>query len=221
MDVWTLELRPGVREESASPVLLTALVIFAFGVFISQLIRYARACSSNRCFILRMTRLSNKLLLQGYVKERLKSSLRTFYGRYGDFIKQYEVSLSQMLNDILWPNHIHWQPLLIRLCTELDLFTEFWEICYGCGMASGNAYSSGHLVPSLLDLHMFYLLREILFPNLSYYPVYALRISLGTFSILLRTLESNRFFYILKFSWSFLYTMPKKKNPYRFIYTSV
>ena len=44
---------------------------------------------------------SNKLLEQEYVKERLKSSLRKFYGRYEDLIKQYEVSLSQMLNDIL------------------------------------------------------------------------------------------------------------------------
>ena len=34
-------------------------------------------------------------------QERLKSSLRTFYGRYGDLMEQYEVSLSQMLNDIL------------------------------------------------------------------------------------------------------------------------
>ena len=73
----------------------------AYGVFISQLIRYARACFSYGCFILRATRLSNKLLEQGYVKERLKSSLRKFYGRYGDLIQQYEVSLSQMLNDIL------------------------------------------------------------------------------------------------------------------------
>ena len=30
-----------------------------------------------------------------------------------------------------------------------------------------DAYSSGHLVPSLWDLHMFYLLGPILFPNLS------------------------------------------------------
>ena len=66
----------------------------AYGVFISQLIRYARACSSYGCFIPRATRLSNKLLEQGYVKERLKSSLRKFYGRYGDLIKQYEVSLT-------------------------------------------------------------------------------------------------------------------------------
>ena len=73
----------------------------AYGVFISQLIRYARACSSYGCFILRATRLSNKLLEQEYVNERLKSSLGKFYGRYGDLIKQYEVSLTQMLNDIL------------------------------------------------------------------------------------------------------------------------
>ena len=73
----------------------------AYGVFISQLIRYVRACSSYGCFILRATRLSNKLLEQGYVKERLKSPLRKLYGRYGYLIKQYEVSLSQMLNGIL------------------------------------------------------------------------------------------------------------------------
>ena len=97
----------------------------AYGVFISQLIRYVRACSSYGCFILRTKWLSNKLLEQGYVKERLKSSLRMFYGRNGDLIKQYEVSLSLMLNDILWPDHIQRQPLLIRLCTERDLLPNF------------------------------------------------------------------------------------------------
>ena len=73
----------------------------AYGVFISQLIRYARACSSYECFILRAKRLSRKLLKQGYLVERLKSSFRKFYGRYGDLIEQYEVTLSRMLNDIL------------------------------------------------------------------------------------------------------------------------
>ena len=98
----------------------------AYGVFISQLIRYARACSSYGCFILRATRLSNKLLEQGYVKERLKSSFRKFYGRYGDIIKQYEVPLSQMLNDILWPGHIQWQPLTDQTLYRTRPFTEFW-----------------------------------------------------------------------------------------------
>ena len=52
----------------------------AYGVYIPKLIRYARACSSYECFILRAVQLSNKLLWQGYVKERLKSSLRKLVG---------------------------------------------------------------------------------------------------------------------------------------------
>ena len=95
----------------------------AYNDFISQLIRYARACSSYECFILWVMRLSNKLLGQVYVKERLRSSLRKFYGRYGDLIKQYEVSLSQMLQDILDDNHIQWHPPLIRH------YTNYWP-CY-------------------------------------------------------------------------------------------
>ena len=73
----------------------------AYGVFVSQLIRYAWVCSSYECFILRAGRLSSKLLKQGYLAERLKSSFRKCYGRYGDLTQQYEVSLSRMLNDIL------------------------------------------------------------------------------------------------------------------------
>ena len=64
-----------------------------YGVFISQLIRYARASSSYECFILRAVRLSNKLLGQGYVMEHLRSPLRKFYGRYGELNKQYEAPL--------------------------------------------------------------------------------------------------------------------------------
>ena len=58
-----------------------------YGVFISQPIRYARACSSYVYFIVRARRLSwlfSKLLKQGYLLERLKSSFRKFNGRYGD-----------------------------------------------------------------------------------------------------------------------------------------
>ena len=121
----------------------------AYGVFISQLIRYARACSSYECFILRAARLSSKLLGQGYVLERLKSSLRKFYGRYGDLIKHYEVSLSKMLHNILGHDHIQWHIQLIRHYTNLrtyfrtGLYYRFWlyyqilevsiEHCNGCG----------------------------------------------------------------------------------------
>ena len=94
----------------------------AYGVFISQLIRYARACSSYECFILRAARLSSKLLRQGYVMERLKSSLRKFYGRYGDLIKHYEVILSQMLHGIMGHDHIQLHPQLIRNYTNLRTY---------------------------------------------------------------------------------------------------
>ena len=90
-----------------------------YGVFISQFIRYARACSSYECCILRAARLSSKLLGQGHVRERLKSCLRKFYGRYGDLIKHYEVPLSQMFHDVLGHGHLQWHPQLIRHYTNM------------------------------------------------------------------------------------------------------
>ena len=93
----------------------------AYGVFISQLIRYARACSSYGCFILRATRLSNKLLEQGYVKERLKSSLRKFYGRYGDLIKQYEVSLT----------NVKWHSVTWSYTMTTPYWSDFYRILSG------------------------------------------------------------------------------------------
>ena len=114
----------------------------AYGVFISQLIRYTRACSSYEWFILRARRLSSKLLKQGYLVERLKSSFRTFYGRYGDLVEQYEVTLSRILNDILtldqqWPPYISDFPPVswpLYRTWPLPIYKWFlWSICNGCG----------------------------------------------------------------------------------------
>ena len=141
----------------------------AYGVFISQLIRYARASSSYKCFILRAVRLSNKHLGQGYVKERLRSSLRKFYGQYVDFIKQYEVPLSRMSHDILDDDNLQWHPPLIRHYTNfwpyywpgpycrIWLFTKVCEV----SIATGAAYQQRTLAPPdtwscpILDLQMF------------------------------------------------------------------
>ena len=114
----------------------------AYSVFISQLIRYARTCSSYECFILRARRLSSKLLKQGYLVERLKSSFRQFYGRYGDLIEQYGVTLSRMLNDILtldqqWlPYRSDFPPIswpLYRAWPSPNYEWFQWSICNGCG----------------------------------------------------------------------------------------
>ena len=166
------------------------------GVFISQLIRYARACSSYGCFILRATRLSNKLLEQGYVKERLKWSLRKFYGRYEDLIKQYEVSLSQMLNDILWPDHIQWQPPTDQTLYRTRPFTEFWVVFIEHLRRVWHA-DRGRLLlwtPVPVPLGLAYVLRveSNFFRTCCYFsPDYALRISLGTFSILFGKFPTN------------------------------
>ena len=99
----------------------------------------------------------SKLLKQGYLVERLKSSFRKFYGRYGDLIQQYEVSLSRMLNDILtldqqWlPNRSDFSPISwpwYLSCPSSNYEWYPWSICNGCSMPAGNAYPSGHLVPS-------------------------------------------------------------------------
>ena len=167
----------------------------AYGVFISQLIRYARACSSYECFILRARRLSSKLLKQGYLVERLKSSFRKFYGRYGDLIQQYEVSLSRILDDILtldqqWlPNQSDFLPISwpwYRLWPSPNYEWFPWSICNGCGMPAGNAYPSEHLIPSpILGLANAPIVETKFLELAMSLLDFSLRIPLGTFSILL------------------------------------
>ena len=52
----------------------------AYEVYISLLIRYSRACGSYQDFSDRGLLLTRKLLNQGFLLVKLKSSLRKFYG---------------------------------------------------------------------------------------------------------------------------------------------
>ena len=52
----------------------------AYGVYVSQLIRYARASSGYRSFLHRGKLLTDKLLTQGYCKPRLFKTIKKFYG---------------------------------------------------------------------------------------------------------------------------------------------
>ena len=72
----------------------------AYGVYISQLIRYARACVQYSDFLERGQLLSQKLLSQGYVKPKLESSLRKFYVRHHELVDHYGISVSQMTTDM-------------------------------------------------------------------------------------------------------------------------
>ena len=148
----------------------------AYGLFISQLIRYSRACSSYDFFILRARRLSSKLLKQGYLAERLKSSFRKFYGRYGDLIQQYEVSLSRMLNDILildqqWlPNQSDFPPISwpwYRAWPSPIMSGFHWAFATGVACQQGTlTLPDNWFRPPFWDLLMLQLLR----PNSSNLP---------------------------------------------------
>ena len=99
----------------------------AYDVFISQLIRYARACSSYECFILRAVRLSSKLHGQGYIKEIVPQEVLWSIG--GSHQTLWSLPL-QMLHDILGHDRKQWHTQLIRhytneLITDLDLITDF------------------------------------------------------------------------------------------------
>ena len=76
----------------------------AFGVYISQLIRYSRACAQYSDFLDDIVQLlTQRLLKQGYVPPKLKSSLHIFYGRHHNLVDRYEISISQMTLDGFFP----------------------------------------------------------------------------------------------------------------------
>ena len=71
----------------------------AYGVCISQLIRYARDSSNYSDFLKRHLHLRNRLLDQGYETIRLIRSLKKFIFRYQDLVEIYSVSAETIIND--------------------------------------------------------------------------------------------------------------------------
>ena len=71
----------------------------SYGVYISQLIRYARCCSYYDDFGYRHKLLVDRLLSQGYEVKRLRNSFKKLYGRYPDLIGKYQRSVKDMVAD--------------------------------------------------------------------------------------------------------------------------
>ena len=63
-----------------------------YGVYISQLMHYSRACYQYSDFLNRAQLLTLKLPQQGYVAPRLKSSLQNFYGRHHNLVSRYSIA---------------------------------------------------------------------------------------------------------------------------------
>ena len=72
----------------------------AYGVYVSQLIRYARACSNYQDFIERRKVFTTKLLSQGYQKTKLVATLKQFYVRHHDLVNSYNVAVSRIVSDV-------------------------------------------------------------------------------------------------------------------------
>ena len=62
----------------------------AYGVYASQLIRYARCCSDYSDFSLCRRALVTGLLSQGYKVNCLSNTFKKFYGRHTDLVGQYK-----------------------------------------------------------------------------------------------------------------------------------
>ena len=199
----------------------------AYCVFISQFIHYDRAYSSYECFILRARRLSRKLIKQGYIVEHLKSSFRKFYSRYVEFVQQYEVSFSRMLNEILtldhqWlPSrsdipHLSWAWYRAWPSRKYEWFP--WSIRNGCSMTKGNPYPSGYLAPfPFWDCLCSYCLDQI--PRISnvFTRIFTLNIpwfflDFAHFKILkyvyIYVINFNNYFIIIHYSTSIRYRWP-------------
>ena len=71
----------------------------AYGVYISQTIRYGRASSNYSDFLKCHLYLRNRLLDQSYTKIRLIRSLKNFIFRYQDLVEIYSVSAETIIND--------------------------------------------------------------------------------------------------------------------------
>ena len=78
----------------------SAIYTSAYGVYIFQLMRYSRACGSYQDFFDKGLLLTRRLLNQGFLLFKLKSSLRKFYGRHHDLVDRYGISVSQMTSDM-------------------------------------------------------------------------------------------------------------------------
>ena len=69
----------------------------SYGVYISQLIRFARASSYVADFNTRNKLLTQKLLKQGYRYHKLRRTFSKFYRRYYDLISKFQVGLKSLL----------------------------------------------------------------------------------------------------------------------------
>ena len=88
----------------------------SYGVYISQLKRYAQCCSHYDDFRYHHKCVVDRLLSQAYIALRLEKSFKEFYGRYQDLVEKYQRSVKVMVND-----SCSWILVTFVICMGLSL----------------------------------------------------------------------------------------------------
>ena len=70
----------------------------SYGVYISQLIKFARVCSHAEDFNARNKCFTTKLLKQGHRYHKLRKAFSKFYRRHYELISKFNVGLKSLLN---------------------------------------------------------------------------------------------------------------------------
>ena len=70
----------------------------SYGVYISQLIRFARVCSHVADFNARNKSLTTKLLQQGYRYHKFRKTFSKFYRRHYELVSKFNVGLKPLLH---------------------------------------------------------------------------------------------------------------------------
>ena len=98
----------------------------AYGVCISQLVKYARMCTSKFDFINRLYGLSLRLRQQGFETNLLRKSFNKFFNRHGPIVEKYGAALRKMRLAIqAWiaPSYPYITYLSLRFVFQLYLGT--------------------------------------------------------------------------------------------------
>ena len=93
-----LKQRRAIYETAQSRILAETICRSpSYGVYIFQLIRFARVCSYDDDFNNRQLFLSAKLLKQGYRYHKIRKAFSKFYHRHPELIVKYNIGLKTLL----------------------------------------------------------------------------------------------------------------------------
>ena len=95
--LWNKEKVSQTSYLECSNIAMTIWESLSYGVYISQLIRFARASSYFTDFNTRNKLLTQKLLKQGYRYHKLRKTFSKFYRRSYDLISKFQVGLKSLL----------------------------------------------------------------------------------------------------------------------------